>query len=174
MCWMFCQLYLLLFLLPQPQHALCSARCRNMGSKARWAIPKNSPMSAICQGFPSCPLTHCKATSSKAAHLSSLRHCTQFTKRALTWRKASIYLIVKRWKKKEYWERLKRTKFPKSLVSNIIQNISSMPQKHKSDIQMHSLHRNAELPFAVHNGRTCCFNILLCQSQCKALPHCCR
>lgn len=80
MCWMFCQLYLLLFLLSQPQHVPCSARCRNMGSKARWAIPRSSPMSAICQRFPSCPLTHCKATSFKAAHLPSLRPCTQFTK----------------------------------------------------------------------------------------------
>lgn len=106
MFWMFCQLYLLLLLLSQPQHAPCSGRCRNMGSITRWATPRSSPMSAICQRFLLCHLTHCKATSSKGAQLASLRPCipfllfsTQKKKKGLTWRKASIYLI-KRQKKK--------------------------------------------------------------------------
>ena len=78
MCWMFCQLYLLLFLLSQPQHVPCSGRCRNMGSVARWAAPRSSPMSAFCQRFLLCPLTCCKATSSIEAQFSSLRPCTPF------------------------------------------------------------------------------------------------
>lgn len=78
MCWMFCQLYLLRFLLSQPQHVPCSGRCRTMGSIARWATPRSSPMSAICQRFLLCPLTRCKATSSKGAQFSSLRPCTPF------------------------------------------------------------------------------------------------
>lgn len=125
MCWMFCQLYLLLLLQSQARHVPCSGRCRNKASIARWATPRSSPMSAICQRFLLCPLTCYKATSSKGGRFSSFRPCIlfllfseQWKGKKMSWRKVSIYLIKRQ--KKGCLELPQRIKFPKSLVSGII------------------------------------------------------